>query len=180
MNATGIVRRIDDLGRVVIPKEIRRVLHIRDGDPLEIYTAIDGGVVFKKYSPLGELGGLASDYAEVLATEWTGGVAICDRDRVVAAAGAQKKEVLDKPLTAELERITEDRKTYYRGPGESERIAPFRACERIAAVISPILTAGDVAGAVVFLMGENDRFPSAVDVKLCRTTAALIGKQLEE
>ena len=87
MKATGIVRRIDDLGRVVIPKEIRRVMRIRDGDPLEIYTAVDGEVIFKKYSPIGEMTGIAAQYAEVLAKDCSFAVAVCDRDHVVAAAG---------------------------------------------------------------------------------------------
>ena len=96
MKATGIVRRVDDLGRIVIPKEIRRTLRIREGDPLEIYTDTDGGVIFKKYSPIGEMTSFATQYAEALTR--TAGVpyVICDRDHVVAAAGVSRKEYLER------------------------------------------------------------------------------------
>ena len=95
MKATGIVRRIDDLGRVVIPKEIRRTLRIREGDPLEIFTNTDGGVIFRKYSPVGELSSFAEQYAEVLSKTANVPVLICDSDHVVAAAGVSKKEFYD-------------------------------------------------------------------------------------
>ena len=86
MKSTGIVRRIDDLGRIVIPKEIRKTQHIREGDALEIFSAADGEVVFKKYSPLGGLGQPARDYAEVLAKSLGCAVVICDRGSILAAA----------------------------------------------------------------------------------------------
>ena len=103
MKATGIVRRIDDLGRVVIPKEIRRTLRIREGDPLEIYTATDGEVIFKKYSPVGELAEFASQYADVLAIISSMPTIITDRDHVIAAAGVSKREFLERRVTAVLE-----------------------------------------------------------------------------
>ena len=94
MKATGIVRRIDDLGRVVIPKEIRRTLRIREGDPLEIFVDHDGEVILKKYSPIGELGDFAQEYADSL-FEATGHIAIItDRDQIIAIAGASKKRFL--------------------------------------------------------------------------------------
>jgi UDP-N-acetylmuramate dehydrogenase len=102
MKATGIVRRIDDLGRVVIPKEIRRTMRIREGDPLEIFTDRDGEVIFKKYSPIGELTGFAAQYAETLHKTCEMSVVICDRDSVVACAGVSKKEYGDKSLSEEL------------------------------------------------------------------------------
>ena len=109
MKATGIVRRIDDLGRVVIPKEIRRTMRIREGDPLEIYTSSEGEVIFKKYSPMGEILGNASQYADVL-TKMTGlPAAICDRDHVIAAAGVPKKELLERRITPALEEAMESR-----------------------------------------------------------------------
>ena len=112
MKATGIVRRIDDLGRVVIPKEIRRTMRIREGDPLEIFTNNDGEVIFKKYSPLGELGEFAGVYAEVLGKVLTTPVLICDRDHVIAAAGLPKKEVLERRAAPALEEIMESRQSY--------------------------------------------------------------------
>ena len=98
MKATGIVRRIDDLGRVVIPKEIRRTMRIREGDPLEIYTDREGEVIFKKYSPIGELGQIAAQYAETLCKTCDLSVVVTDRDEVVAASGVPKKEYLEKKL----------------------------------------------------------------------------------
>lgn len=115
MKATGIVRRIDDLGRVVIPKEIRRVLRIREGDPLEIFTDRDGEVIFKKYSPIGELGAFAAQYAETLNKTCELSVVICDRDTVIASAGVPKREFTDKRLSHHMEKIMEGR-TLFRRP----------------------------------------------------------------
>ena len=112
MKATGIVRRIDDLGRVVIPKEIRRTLRIREGDPLEIYTATDGEVIFKKYSPVGELSAFASQYAEVLSRVSGLPVIICDKDHVIAASGVSKRELLERRVSPVLENYMESRKSY--------------------------------------------------------------------
>ena len=105
MKATGIVRRIDDLGRVVIPKEIRRTMRIREGDPLEIYTDTDGQVIFKKYSPMGELSEFAAQICDAL-HKTTGGIAaVCDRDAVIAVAGGGKRELLDRRISRELEEL---------------------------------------------------------------------------
>ena len=112
MKATGIVRRIDDLGRVVIPKEIRRTMRIREGDPLEIYTAVDGEVIFKKYSPMGEMSEFAADYADVLYRAIGEPVLISDRDRIVAAAGLGKREIIEKRISPELENLMESRENY--------------------------------------------------------------------
>ena len=112
MKATGIVRRIDDLGRVVIPKEIRRTMRIREGDPLEIYTDREGEVIFKKYSPIGELAVFASEYAETLHKTCALSVVICDRDTVIATAGVSRKEYGEKALSEALERVIESRTLY--------------------------------------------------------------------
>ena len=112
MKATGIVRRIDDLGRVVIPKEIRRTLRIREGDPLEIFTDREGEVILKKYSPIGELSEFAQEYADSLA-ETLGHIAcICDRDVVIAVAGAPKKEFIDKPVSGAVEKLWKNGKRF--------------------------------------------------------------------
>ena len=103
MKATGIVRRIDDLGRVVIPKEIRRTMRIREGDPLEIYTDRDGEVIFKKYSPIGELNGFASEYAETLYKTAGMPIFVCDRDAVIAVSGASKREYMDRKISKALD-----------------------------------------------------------------------------
>jgi len=107
LKATGIVRRIDDLGRVVIPKEIRRTLRIREGDPLEIYVDREGEVILKKYSPVGELGDFAKEYADSLYEAIGHIICITDRDNVVAVAGASKKEYLNRPLGPAVEKVLE-------------------------------------------------------------------------
>ena len=114
MKATGIVRRIDDLGRVVIPKEIRRTMRIHEGDPLEIYTESDGTVIFKKYSPIGELGEFADQYAEALAK--TVGIPACisDKDTVIAVSGVSKKELMNKKISDDIEKIMTQKDTYVR------------------------------------------------------------------
>ena len=108
MKATGIVRRIDDLGRVVIPKEIRRTLRIREGDPLEIFTDREGEVILKKYSPIGELGTLAKMYAESLAQTLDCTVCITDTDQVVAVSGSGKKDLQDQFIGKEMENVLKD------------------------------------------------------------------------
>lgn len=112
MKATGIVRRIDDLGRVVIPKEIRRTLRIKEGDPLEIFTDKEGEIILKKYSPIGELSEFATGYAETL-SKTTGHIAcITDKDSVIAVSGGSKKDFLDRSLSPELEKVIENKEVY--------------------------------------------------------------------
>gem|GEM_PF-29879 len=166
MKATGIVRRIDDLGRVVIPKEIRRTLRIREGDPLEIYTATDGEVIFKKYSPVGELSAFASQYAEVLSRVSGLPVIICDKDHVIAASGVSKRELLERRVSPVLENYMESRKSYTATQATVGDIQPVEGVEHRAAVIYPIIAAGDVTGAVVMLMGEDNKVPTETEVKL--------------
>lgn len=120
MKATGIVRRIDDLGRVVVPKEIRRTLRIREGDPLEIFTDREGEIILKKYSPIGELSQFAGQYAESLAQSTGHLVCITDRDHVIAAAGNGKKEFEGKPISRQLEELIEDRKNILAQQGDSK------------------------------------------------------------
>ena len=175
MKATGIVRRIDDLGRVVIPKEIRRTMRIREGDPLEIYTDRDGEVIFKKYSPIGELSSFASQYAEAVSR--TGGfpVLVTDRDAIIAVHGISKKDYLEKPISAEIERIIENRTTFSaeHEPPVLVTDAPIRAT-----VVSPIIAEGDVIGSVIIL-GEEGRKVTEVEIKLAQAAAAFLGRQLE-
>ena len=117
MKATGIVRRIDDLGRIVIPKEIRRTMRIREGDPLEIYTDNGGEVIFKKYSPIGEMGAAANQLADVIHKQSGQPVVILDRDHCVAAAGISKKEVLERRVSQQCEDIMESRLKYTSADG---------------------------------------------------------------
>ena len=127
MKATGIVRRIDDLGRVVIPKEIRRTMRIREGTPLEIYTSVDGEVIFRKYSPVGEISGTADQYADVLYKVGGMPTVICDRDHVIAASGIQKKEVLERRVSSSLEDLIEQRKSLYR-TADGVKMNPIEGC----------------------------------------------------
>ena len=180
MKATGIVRRIDDLGRVVIPKEIRRTMRIREGDPLEIYTDNDGEVIFKKYSPIGELGTFASQYAEVLSRVGGYPVVICDRDHVVAAAGVPKKELLERRVSTALEDIMENRRHYSFEPSDSRRLNPVEGVDRFAIVAAPIIAAGDVCGAVAFLSGDSASPATDADIKLVLAAAGFLGRQMEE
>ena len=113
MKATGIVRRIDDLGRVVIPKEIRRTLRIREGDPLEIFTDREGEIILKKYSPIGELAAFAGMYADSLAKEAGCLVCICDMDQVVAASGKREKRGAGKVYQQSSSRGTGRKKQYF-------------------------------------------------------------------
>ncbi len=177
MKATGIVRRIDDLGRVVIPKEIRRTMRIREGDPLEIYTDSDGEVIFKKYSPIGELSPFANQYAEVLHKGANMPVMICDRDQVIAAAGISRREVLERRISSTMEDIMEQRGIYRASNGTN--LMPVEGVDRAAAVMYPIIASGDVAGAVVLMMGENGTMPTESEVKLASVAAAFLGKQME-
>ena len=180
MKATGIVRRIDDLGRVVIPKEIRRVLRIRDGDPLEIYTAGDGEVIFKKYSPIGELSSTAVQYAEAMIKHTSSPVIVCDRDHCVAAAGISKREVLERRVSTVLEDLIESRASYVFGSDDREPMQALEGFDRKASIVVPILSAGDITGAVVMLMSDEMSVPTETDIKLSKVAAAFLGKQMEE
>lgn len=180
MKATGIVRRIDDLGRVVIPKEIRRTMRIREGDPLEIYTDNDGEVIFKKYSPIGELAGFATQYADVLYK--TGGypVVVCDRDHVISVSGVPKKELLERRVSTTLEELMEQRRAYAHTGEATPRLQPVEGVDRYALSMNPIIAAGDVCGAVMFLAGEENTMATECEIKLIQAAASFLGKQMEE
>ena len=179
MKATGIVRRIDDLGRVVIPKEIRRTLRIREGDPLEIFVDREGEVILKKYSPIGELSEFAQEYVDSLA-ESTGHMAlITDRDVVVAAAGVVKREFVDKQIPEAVERVMDTRRSSILPKTGSTDAAEtpwaFTSC-----AIAPIIAEGDSIGTVV-LGTKNEKVRlTELEQKLTETAAAFLGKQMEQ
>ena len=181
MKATGIVRRIDDLGRVVIPKEIRRTMRIREGDPLEIFTDRDGEVIFKKYSPIGELSELAVTYCEVLTKSTDQAVIICDRDHCIAAGGIPKKEVLERRVTSGLEDVMEGRRLYTTLANQSgEQLFALEGTDIPASIVAPIISAGDIVGAVVFLnVSAADEIPQS-DIKLATVAASFLGKNMED
>ncbi len=179
MKATGIVRRIDDLGRVVIPKEIRRTLKIREGDPLEIYTNAEGEVIFKKYSPIGELGDFASSYAETLSKTSGKPVCITDKDNVVAVYGVPKKDLAEKRVSPELEQIIADRTSFVLKPGSQKRPEIADGIDKYkAGVIMPIISEGDSIGSVILLDDGTDKI-SETEEKLAMSAAGFLGKQME-
>ena len=181
MKATGIVRRIDDLGRVVIPKEIRRTMRIREGDPLEIYTDREGEVIFKKYSPIGELNSFAAQYAETLHKTCGMAVVICDRDAVIASAGLPKKDYLEKKLSPEFEEIIEGRSVYRFLPGSTAVKVTSDSQSAGVSCAMPIIADSDLIGCVASVISaENgEAVDTEVEAKLIGTAAAFLAKQIE-
>ncbi len=179
MKATGIVRRIDDLGRVVIPKEIRRTLRIREGDPLEIYVDRDGEVILKKYSPISELSDFAREYADALYDSLGHTVLISDRDTFISVSGGSKKEFLNRAIGPTIERAIENRAPQFESSekevelidGIEEAIASF--------VLQPIIANGDPIGAVVILT-RGDKPLGEVEQKSAQTAAAFLARQMEQ
>ncbi len=179
MKATGIVRRIDDLGRVVIPKEIRRTMRIREGDPLEIYTDREGEVIFKKYSPIGELAAFAAQYAETLHKTCGLSVVICDRDAVIASAGVPRKDYGDKQLSEELEKVIESRNFYVHRDGSDPIPVLSDGGSHYVNCAMPIISEGDIAGCVASITDRPATPVGEVESKLILTAAGFLGRQLE-
>lgn len=182
MKATGIVRRIDDLGRVVIPKEIRRTMRIREGDPLEIYTDREGEVIFKKYSPIGELSVFAGQYAETLHRVGNLSIVICDRDAVIACSGVPRKDYADKALSPELEKLIEAR-SFYESDGNARIPVTNDGGSYTVSCAMPIISGGDLVGCVASVVDpetpSRDRPPHEVEAKLILTAAGFLGRQME-
>ena len=181
MKATGIVSRIDDLGRVVIPKEIRRTLRLREGTPLEIFTDREGEIIFKKYSPMAELGTFAAQYADALAAGSGHMVCITDRDQVLAVSGGMKKEVRQKGISEDLSRLLSRRETLTASRGDA-RFIPILAEENpeyLSETIVPILCEGDVIGSVILAGREEKSRMGETEKKLAATASGFLGKQME-
>ncbi|MGI6558691.1 MAG: stage V sporulation protein T [Limnochordia bacterium] len=173
MKATGIVRRIDSLGRIVIPMEIRRTLRIRENDALEIFTDREGEIIFKKYSPIADLDEFAQEYADSL-FESTGHIAlIADRDEIIAVAGASKKQFMGKALSPEIERLMEERQTVVDNANEAAIVDDYTVIHKS---IAPIIHGGDLVGAVLLLSEDKDM--GELEKKLCETAADFLAKQL--
>ena len=184
MRATGIVRRIDELGRVVIPKEIRRTLRIREGDPLEIFTDHDGEVVLKKYSPIGEIASIAKDYTDSLYRTLGHVALISDRDAIVSSSGTTKREYVEKALSADVDQILQGRQLAVFNLSEGMRMIPVCADDRAenysAQIIAPILADGEIVGSLMLLSRESGLQMTNVDQKVAETTANIIGRQMEQ
>lgn len=181
MKATGIVRRIDDLGRVVIPKEIRRTLRIREADPLEIFTDREGEIILKKYSPIGEMSSFAKQYADSLA-QVSGHVAlITDRDQFIAVAGGMKA-LLGKNISADLEDKLDKRQTVMSSKDERGfiPIAEGDEGEYVQQAICPIISEGDVIGSVLLLNNDPKKKMGEVEQKLIQSASGFLGRQMEQ
>ena len=182
MKATGIVRRIDDLGRVVIPKEIRRTLRIKEGTPLEIFTDREGEIILKKYSPIGELSIFAKEYTEAL-TQTTGLIScIADHDQVVATSGNGSKELQGKEISQELERLISEREAKCSRRGERDHILLVKdqKYEVFSQVIWPIICSGDAIGAVILMGKDEEALLGETEKKLVQTAAGFLGRQMEQ
>jgi len=179
MKATGIVRRIDDLGRVVIPKEIRRTHRIKEGDPLEIYTDREGEVIFKKYSPIGELAEFASSYAEALSKTIGHPVCITDKDRVISLSGIPKKELLDKKVGSEIESLMEEKSSFLRKNHDSKNIYVSDDSDKYSVgAFAPIISEGDSIGSVI-VVSEDGKTMTEIEEKTTATAAAFLGRQMD-
>ena len=192
MKATGIIRKIDELGRIVIPKEIRRTLHIRETDSMEIFTDDDGATalentilslnILKKYSSMGDSIKFAKDYAESMARMSGHSVCITDKEQIIAAAGAEKKELMEQKLSQELEDAIHERKKVCAAKNDKEyvNVTDNSSHSFHAEIISPIISAGDVLGAVIMLSNNEKTQLSGTEQKLTETAADFIGRHMEE
>lgn len=182
MKATGIVRRIDDLGRVVVPKEIRRTLRIREGDPLEIFTDREGEIILKKYSPIGELGTFSKEYADSLAQTLSLSVCIADRDQIIATAGGVKKGLQGKNISKQLETVIKERKliSAYKEERDFVPLTDEDDDEVKSEVISPIISEGDAIGAVIIYDKEHEEKLGETEEKIAMCASAFLGRQMEQ
>ncbi len=181
MKATGIVRRIDDLGRVVIPKEIRRTMRLQEGTPLEIFTDREGGIIFKKYSPMAEMGSFAKQYAEALAQTLGQTVCIFDRDQIIAASGTQRREYVGKPISKEVETVIHHRESMQVMEGGKRTVPLFLGDEGRyeAQIVYPVISEGDAIGAVALVSREERAKFSDSEQKAVLCAVSFLGRQME-
>lgn len=177
MKATGIVRRIDDLGRVVIPKEIRRTLRIREGDPLEIFVDREGEVILKKYSPIRELGTFATEYADAIFESIGNAVLICDRDNFIAVAGESKKNYLGKDISQSIEKVMENRTGLMKPDNVALELVADQEILNGSYVMEPIIANGDPIGCVIIFSIEKAM--SIVEQKAAETAASFLARQMD-
>lgn len=175
MKNTGVVRRIDDLGRIVIPKEIRKTLRIKDGESLEIFLSSDN-IVLKKYSPLEGLQNFYKMYAESIFSEIGNNVIVVDRDKIVAVSGDFKKKYLDKPISSTIDLIIQNRVVVFSKEKVKFEIIAGDNIE-VSYVIAPIITNGDAVGAVI-IMSNSEKVDDFV-IKTGTIAAKFLGKYIE-
>lgn len=183
MKATGIVRRIDDLGRIVIPKEIRRTLRIREGDPLEIYTDKQGEVILKKYSPIGELANFAQEYTDSIFQSTKFMSCICDRDSIIAVSGLPKKDLINKKISPQVEKVIEERKTVFADKASGKQfnlLSEGKDDDFITQIITPIMSQGDPIGAIFLLTDDKSLKMGESEIRIAETGATFLGKQMEQ
>lgn len=182
MKATGIVRRIDELGRVVIPKEIRRTLRIRESDPLEIFTDREGEIILKKYSPIGELSAFAQQYAESLAQTIGCLACVCDMDQIIASAGAGKKEFQEQYISSQIQKILEGRNIVSANSGDRGFVPVINGQieDFTGEIIAPIVCEGDVIGGVILLAKDMKKKFTDLEQKMSACAALFLGKQMEQ
>lgn len=175
MKATGVVRRIDDLGRIVIPKEIRRNLRIREGDSLEIFTDGHSSITFRKYSPVESINDFIFQYVEALNASSKKDIIITDTEKIVAVAGTLKKDLIGKKISLRLDDLMQKRTLQVFEKGEGlEIVDKFEYKNSL--VMKPITVYGDVTGCVIIL---GDNRIDEVDKALVETSATFLGKYLE-
>lgn len=182
MKATGIVRRIDDLGRVVIPKEIRRTLRIREGDSLEIFTDRQGEIILKKYSPIGEMSNFAKEYAESMANTLGCTICITDHDQIIAAAGYGKKELQDKYISKRMENTIAEREQVLAYQGEKKFVPVTEEMQDSFAgqIVSPVICEGDVLGAVILLEKQDKKKLGETEQSVITCASNFLGRQMEQ
>lgn len=181
MKATGIVRRIDDLGRVVVPKEIRRTLRIREGDPMEIFTDREGEIILKKYSPIGEIGNFSQQYADAVYQTTKHIVLVSDKDQIIAAAGIPKKEIVGVHVHGDLEHAMHQRQNIIAQKADKGfiQITAMNNYDFTSQAIATIICEGDVIGAVMVLSSKDDVAVGNGEMSIAMAGAYFLGKQLE-
>ena len=175
MKATGIVRRIDDLGRVVVPKEIRRTMRIREGQAMEIYTGREGEIILKKYSPIEELAECAAGFTKSISTVTGCLVCVSDQEQIVAANGPEQKNYLGKSISSRLEEAILNRKTVLARPGEKAYFSILENTDNT----TPILSSGDAIGSVILCGKDRDSLPGDTEKKLLQVAATYLGREME-
>ena len=183
LKSTGVVRRIDDLGRIVIPKEIRRTLRIREGDPLEIFTDNSGNIIFKKYSVIKELSPFALRYADVLFGKIKMPVIISDCDHVIAVSGAAKREFIERRITSYLEEMMKSRTSFSAYKNPNKKFLPIEGLDNEAFCAYPIISSGDVSGSICALKNDKLNMPEnekIAKISLVEITSQFLGKHLED